>query len=364
MAIESVSMRQVRPTLRAIKQLPRDSFTDPSVFDQVARLTTASAEAREQILSSLRLYRVHHQLLADASSYFDAGRLPDRHRASTAARSTKHGKQWPVYEVRSHSGAAWRGGVITDDAGDPWLAHANSHDEFHESAPRVFADPARYMPISVDYRLREFEEGEAAREREDIACLEMMIAALSDAVLLSPRKHTATVEITEGTSFGISFEVEFEVADSVESAHEEISEVSVSIEVDVSDFDLRNRMLHLYLPFLQPDGTLREQVYSADRSTMVIVVMMTQAQLAQALVTVETGDQPSPADVLEPMTQHYFEKKRLVGAYVYAEPLQALCGTWVVPSKEGEAAKNLPVCGQCEGVEPVAQRLLDLARGD
>ncbi len=134
------------------------------------------------------------------------------------------------------------------------------------------------------------------------------------------------------------------------------------MEIDVSDFDLRDRVLRLYLPFLQPDPSLREQVYGTDRSTMVISVMMTQAQLAQALVTSETGDEPRPAVIPGPTAQHYFEKSKLAGAFVYGEPLKALCGTWIVPTQDGELARHLPVCWECEGVEPVAQHLLDLAR--
>ncbi len=216
-------MRKVRPTLRTIKQLPRDSFVDPSVFDRVAGLATASTEAREQVLSSLRFYRVQHPLLTDANTYFHAGYVPDLHKASTRVRGSKNGKTEPVYEVRSRTGAAWRGGVIKDDAGDPWLAHANSHDEFYESAPKIFADTTRYWPSTIDLKIREIEETEADREAEDIICLTTMVEALSHAVLKSPEKHTAIVEMAEGASFTISFEVELEEpAAGVASAHESL----------------------------------------------------------------------------------------------------------------------------------------------
>lgn len=119
--IKFLSMRRVRPTLKVITQLPRESFRDRSVYDRVSQLKKRKRETRTQILSELRLYRLRHALLDDANSYFDRGELPDVHRAATQARKTKHGKAKPVYEVRDNSGAAWRGGVIRDDDGDPWL---------------------------------------------------------------------------------------------------------------------------------------------------------------------------------------------------------------------------------------------------
>lgn len=356
-------MRQVRPTLKTIRRLPRDSFADTTVYDQVAQLQTASREAREQILSGLRLYRLEHTLISDARSYFDSGVLPDQHRAATLARSTKHGKTQPVYEVRSHTGAGWRGGVIKDYLGDPWLAHADPHDEFHESAPKIFSDRGRYYPSGIDFKVREHEEAGALRKTEDISCLTQMLQALSEAVHSSPSRHDAVIEISDGKSFGISFEVELsDTATDVSFAHEALSEVSVSMAIDISDHELRDRVLRLYLPFLQPDPALREQVYGMDRSTMLVSLMMTQAQLAQALVTTSTGDEPRPAVIPEPTLQHFFERKKLAGAFVYGEALKALCGAWIVPSKEGDLAEHLPVCEQCETVEPVAQSLLDLAR--
>lgn len=357
-------MRQVRPTLKVIKQLPRDSFVNPSEVDKVSSLGNASREAREQILSSLRLYRVQHPLLTDARSYFDAGSLPDLHRAATNERSrSSGGATLPVYEVRSRTGAAWRGGVIKDDAGDPWLAYANKHDEFHSSAALIFAEKSRYWPTSIDFKIRELEEEEAKRESEEISCLISMINALSHAVTHSPEQQTVTITLEEYEPFELSFEVNLaEPAASISTAHESVSDVSVWMEIDVKDFELRDRMLRLYLPFLQPDPDLRQHVYGPDRTTMIIDLMMTQAQLAQVLVTSTTGDAPQPQDIAEPNAQHFFEKRKLAAAFVYGEALKALCGVWIVPTKEGEIAEHLPVCAECERVEPVAQLLLDLAK--
>lgn len=207
------------------------------------------------------------------------------------------------------------------------------------------------------------EEREAANEAEDVACLAAMIETLSRAVQHAPEKQQATLHVEGSEPFRIVFDVEIgEHSGIPASAHESLGQVSVTIEIDISDFDLRDRMLRLCLPFLQPDPGLRQVVYGQDRSTVFIVLMMTHAQLAQALVTTTTGDSPRPADIPEPLAQHYFQRSRLASAFVYGEALKSLCGTWIVPTTEGKFAEHLPVCGECETIEPAAQAVLDLAR--
>lgn len=356
-------MKQVRPTLKVIKRLPRDSFTDPSVYDQVAKLKSASKEAREQILSGLRLYNLKQTLLDDARSYFEKGSLPDVHKDSTNAMRDKNGKKGVVYEVRERTGAAWRGGVICDDNGDPWLAHADAHDKFHSSASDAFSDKSRYWPTEIDYKIKKLEDESVKQDENNIACLTGMVEALDQAVRAMPNEHSAVINIPDGASFNISFTVEpGQAAEDVSSAHEEYGDIDVTMEIDVSNQALREQVIRLYLPFLQPDPEMREQVYGKDHSKMFFSIIMSQAQLAKILVTSSTGDAPRPATIPGPTAQHYFDQKKLTRAVVLGEPLRSLCGAWVVPTKEGETAAHLPICEKCESIEPVTQSLLDLAR--
>lgn len=346
-----------------LRQLPRDSFPDPSVSDRVSQLPTASKEAREQILSGLKLYPLRHPLLDNARSYFDRGDLPDLHREATQARSSKGGKTLPVYEVRSHSGAAWRGGVIRDDEGDPWLAHANTHDRFHASAKDVFSDKIHYAPSKIDYLIRKNEEAAAKRDAENVECLMAMASELKKAVLIMPNRHSATITLPNSTPFEIAFEIRTDHgAKETASAHRELAEIELTMEIGTSDYELRSRLLRLYIPYLQPDPDRREAVYDQNYSKIHFILVLTQAQLAQALIESETSDEPIPATIPEPKEQHYFEQRKLAEAFILGEPLRSLCGHWIVPTKEGELIQDLPVCERCESIEPNVQSLLDIVR--
>lgn len=344
--------------------MPRDSFKDPSVYDQVSKLKSASREGREQILSQLRLYSLQHPLLDDANSYFDSGKIPDLHKKSTQTRSSRQGGKLPVYEVRSRVGAAWRGGVIQDQANDPWLVHADAHDKFHASAASIFKNKSNYYPGSIDLKLRDHEEVALKRQEADIACLEQLSEALYFAVQDMPKRYGTAITAFEGQSFKVSLEVSpSEGAENLDSAHEALSEIDVFIEIDIANQLFRQRMIRLCLPFLQPNPELREQVYTQDGSTMQISLVLSHAQLAQALVTVTTGESPKVVNPSEPTMQHYFERKKLTSGFVLKEPLRSLCGEWIVPRIDAEAALHLPICKKCEQIEPVNQKVIDLIKG-
>lgn len=351
-------MRPVRPTLKALLRLPRDSFDDATAYDAVLKLRSSNSEAKAQIISSLRLNKVSHPLLSDAQGYFAKGVLPDKHQGSTQKRGA------PVYEVRSFVGAGWRGGVILDDGGDPWLVYVDKHDQFHASAPTFFAsDDRHYLPTLIDRKVRENEEADEAHQASDVACLMVLIETLAAAVERSPEPRTVTVTGPSGSTAELSVAIDLGIpAGSPAAAHESTSDVNLEIEIDASDHELRDQLIRLYVPFIQPDDRMREQAYRKGYGTIQLNLIVSHAHLAQLLVTGESGESPLPAKVPAATARHYVPRVGLAGAYVRGEPVLALCHTWFVPTRDGEAATDLPICESCEQSQPVAQKLLDMAR--
>jgi len=113
----------------------------------------------------VRIGFIEHPLIADASRRFAQG-LPDRHQEA----SKQLGRA--VFEVRSRTGAAWRGAAILDEHGDPWLVWAAPHDKFHAQICDVLKNMDRWMPTAAEYKLRD-REAEANRlsvwQRETVA---------------------------------------------------------------------------------------------------------------------------------------------------------------------------------------------------
>ena len=172
-----------------LRYLQREQFGDPKIWDQVSKIPMSSRVAREQILSSLDLISIDLDLIKDAQSEFENGSFPDRHVAASNSRRKKNGKTKPVYEVRSKVGAAWRGGIVIDDFGDPWLVYAAPHDKFHDTAPSFFADETKYLPVRSDYKLRNKEELTRIIQEQDIQYLRQLLEILTKALMDSPAEH-------------------------------------------------------------------------------------------------------------------------------------------------------------------------------
>ena len=141
--ISPEGMRAPRPTIRVLRMLPRESFPDGY----------GVAAIRSKQWDQVNISTIVHPLIQDAQRRFSEG-SPDLHRAATQAAGR------PVWEVRSRVGAAWRGAVLLDEYGDPWLVWAAEHDIFHAKVAQVMRDPSAWLPILAEYRLRERDEAE------------------------------------------------------------------------------------------------------------------------------------------------------------------------------------------------------------
>ena len=155
-------MRRVRPTLRVMKSLP-ETPAILEVLSAIARAKSlASADESARILKRLDLYALDCDLLKDAQREIDSG-TPSKHGEATKSFGAT------VVEARDRSGAGYRGAVVFDGHGDPWLVFAERHDRFHAHVAEVLkrgqregaATPA-YMPSRFEYSLREAEESRQA----------------------------------------------------------------------------------------------------------------------------------------------------------------------------------------------------------
>lgn len=353
-------MPVVRPTLRVIKQLPRDSFSEPAAYDEVCRLSGASSDVRRKIIESLEIFRIDHPLLRDAQSYIDAGALPDLHRESTKKCDRK------VYEVRSREGAAWRGGVVIDEQDSEvwWLVYADKHDRFHSTAPDFFKNEhSKFLPTRIDWALK---ENDIAREKEiaqDEAFLRELFLSMAEAMESPGTKFDVSLPAELGDDGQVLVSVEFSRSvPPIAIMHEEFSQVSLKIRVPMDRQEVRDRLTRLSVMAIQPDPDMREQIYGVDYQTLHLEFLIADSQLAQFFVEPGSGGSAGRRASYSPTVQHWADQSHLTRAYVHGEAVQALCGTWYVPTLQGESASALPICEQCEKQQPVAQRLQTLIR--
>ena len=128
-------MKLVWPTIEVLKTLDKAGVLDPRVKKELdsARSLTDRTQKITQLAKAVELAVAYEPLIADAKKGFARG-TPDIHKSATAKAKTT------VYEVRSHTGAAWRGAVVCpEDDEDAWLVYADRHDLFHKAGPDAIA---------------------------------------------------------------------------------------------------------------------------------------------------------------------------------------------------------------------------------
>ncbi|WP_219721991.1 DUF3039 domain-containing protein [Microbacterium aurantiacum] len=358
-------MRPVRPTLRVLRHLNRADFNDPTVVDIVAQAAAATKDQAKALLELVSLSGLTHPLLDDAETRFRDGGMPDRHKASTKTHRAA------IYEVRDRVGAAWRGAVALDEHGDPWLVYADTHDEFHDSAPVALrrtitsgkVDRSVWEPSPLDYRIRERDDAERAKREFLFALLHQMLEGLGALLTTGePVKLTSPEywEEEDPRSLDYTLSVEHdEPAASPAHANTTTSSLDVAISLSSGNAYVRDQLINAAVVFLQPDKNLRSQDYRTD-GTLVLSVMLTHAHLAALLAEVESTGGRVDLSPPAPTHRHYLAKDDKIRSFVDGGAVVALCGHAYVVS-EGENA-DLPICGTCESVEPVAQDLLDRIR--
>jgi len=334
-------VREVRPTIKVLKSLPRDTFEDTTPVDLIANGD----------FDRLDLYGVKHPLLEDARRRFATG-LPDRHNAA----SREYGK--PVFEVRDRTGAGWRGAVVLDADGDPWLVWAERHDQFHRNVENVaFAD---LLPSSAEYKLRSREEAALSRLDWEYNVLKAFIEALRESVRTGAAATATVAGPKAGETADLVVETDHnEPSDDVAVAHDGLSMLTVSLRIAGGGWgDFERALTRVCLPFLEPDASRIETAFGRDNS-LIAYVDITHAQLIQLL-----ADPPpyegEPVEVQAPDRLHYVGIDYMLDGFVHGTPLRGVCGVWFVASRD--ESSGLPVCERCEAEQPAAQMVLDYLR--
>ncbi|WP_296136471.1 DUF3039 domain-containing protein [uncultured Tessaracoccus sp.] len=355
--------RQPRPTFRVLKALPPESFLDEQQRKSVMRFVQ---DPRRDV----RLYDLHQPLLRDARSYFP-DRTPDRHTA--ASKSARR----DVYEVRDRGGAGWRGAIITDEVGDPWLIHVDRHDAFHAHVAAVLSAAVPQgvghapldsrLPTRADYKIRAREERLLLEFAWRRGVLDRLFTGIVTALhesgpvdleLPEPPEHAEAAALT------ITFEGHDWPTASPSGVGLEHSSSLATLELRCSDPSRRavEATLQELLPFLCREPSEFDAQYDL-RGNLVIWLSVSQAKLAQIVAAAQLDEPhkaPSTAEGYGTTHLHYVSRHDLAEALVEELPRQAACGQWFVPTQDSSC--GVPLCPGCERELPTAERVTALLR--
>lgn len=338
-----------RPTLKALKSLPIESFRDSTQRGDIRQVwLTSDPDERLRLIKSLELTGLDNALLEDARSYYVQGRRPERH--TTGSNIAKR----PVYEVRDTTGAGWRGAIVEDKEGVPWLIFADRHDHFHSSLP-TYLRKAEWEPTVLDQELKEQEDRGQEYRQWRVRLLTAVCDGLRDAVL-DGSATLATPRTLAGRSTGLQIESALEDSSGDPfQTHNEDGLIDLSIVVSGPRDTLAQEIVRC-IPAIQPDKTLWDAAYLPD-GRLQVAITLTNAQLIQ-LVHDVLVDASNPPTVAPPPTHlHWVNAQAHAEGVFYRKAVRGLCGDWFVPRKDGSA--RLPICPECEKTEPLARRFLE-----
>lgn len=170
-------MVEIRPTLQVLKALREAdllSSADAAAYDDAKRIDDTQLKLKK--LASLDLSDLDVNLLRDARTLVGDGKYPDSHRTSSrAAQST-------IYELRDHSGGAWRGaGLLSRQDDVLWVILTLPHDQFHSrAASRIesMRKSGHLGPSSLDSKLLNQDRSRIDRKTNRIHLLTSLIEAL------------------------------------------------------------------------------------------------------------------------------------------------------------------------------------------
>lgn len=338
-------MREIRPTIRVLKNLPRETFDDPEPFD----LVTNSDFGR------LNLYGIKHPLLADGRKRFSSG-LPDQHKSASKAANS------PIFEVRDREGAGWRGAVWLDPNGDPWLVYVEKHDKFHRCVKERITS-SECQPKPAEYKLRDREEAAQQGSEWRKTVLQMFADGLCEAVRQQIAVSLDLPGLTPGKNGPqVTVDVEHDAPQDLDTAHahQGLSLVSAKIRINAAGSRIvEAAVIGTCLPFLQPDANRIEPAYGQN-GTLTLYAEVSHSKLIQ-LLSGATTDQDLHHDGPErPDCLHYVGIPFLIEGYVKGLAVRGVCGAWFVPTRDDRA--ELPICPECETDLPAAEEVLALLR--
>lgn len=351
-------MRAVRPTIRVLKQLPCDLFDDPVDAAQIA-------SGNPEVLQ--RIDQISHPVLNAARAALRDGRRCEPHQSSTkTARQT-------VHEIEEKS-SGWRGGVIIDDAGDPWLVHIDKHDKFHSMAATVlnYAKKDRWGPGPADYEMRKREDHVRAGQEWKMRVTRTFLTLVTDA---QAGGCTATAQLppiprsAELTNVQLSISLDHDDIGpeiDVSTAHTSYSMANITVRIlGKRDQLFQDMLMTVLVPLLTPEIVTTSPAYLPNNRGLVYIVTITKADLIQLVALLRADGQVLQDKIttsLQRTHRHYLRDDLMSDKMIGGDAARTVCGEWLVPIHDAISADHLPLCQACDKGLPVAQKVLDAIR--
>lgn len=337
-------MVSVRPTIKVLKVLAGSGKlpNKTSMAYQCAQRATENEIKLQYLREAVAHAQMEVALVEYAQSRFDRG-IFERLKAFN----------FPIFETRDTGGSAWRGAVIHDGGEEAWLVYADSHDHFHAEAKTVISSmraAGTLGPSKLDLRILNLQKAVQKRQEFEKLLITETLTSIKQAVVLGEQG-----EIQAG-SLKIALGIDTSSFDTwdVESAHDEIDILSIRITNWHDNYEELQSFTRVLQRLLRVDEGMME-AYAGP--TYVLNIGISRADLIAILdiprESLRVADfAPPPPDKL-----HYSTKGSLAEAYVTGNAIRAVCGKWWVPIGDDKTHGHLPICPDCERLEPYAEAL-------
>lgn len=349
-----IAMVDVRPTVRVLKELQKGK----KLPAQALRLYKAAQSHPDELAKIDMLVEVldivgqEVALVKDARNRFASG-LPDQHRAITK----KAGE--PVYEVRDTESPAWRGAIVTRLPRQAWVVHADRHDEFHKTGPTVIwqmRQEQRLGPSPLDQRLQNLTKERLEDKTDRTALLTALLNALHQALTTqaSVRLEVPSISRLQTAKITLAVDGIGEIQLDPGNVRDELDVLRLKISLSMVSVRTRAWLINTCIPFLQPETSMVEVLFRKD---LTIQILLGRARLMQLMSSSKSDLSTKRRDAPAASVLHYTGSKSLARAYVEGIAVQAVCGEWWLPDVVQATDTNLPVCPECERLQPIASFL-------
>lgn len=329
----------------------------------------------DNIYEGIDFDALHTTLLDAARRGFSSGRITvEKHKVLSGAAKRD------VYEIRdSNKSSAWRGIVILDEQGDPWLVYCGSHDDFHADANmRQFIrkeNADAYMPTDDDYLLRDREEAGRQFDMFETGTARTLVQSICDVV-----RSCTTVDSDSARRTVSGLDANASIFVSVESDENGGHDYYVQVTFDFSEDEMRKRGFDHYAHSLircmaviadptedkpvEPLVDTHVDEYGVKRKTIRSCMLLNDEDIRR-IEDPRFADDPELAQRLlaspppEPKL-HQVPKRLLSDALIQGKPIRSLCGKWFVPVLDDSS--DVPRCEECERTLRLRERILGASR--
>ena len=341
----------------------------------------ASAVARKEWKELPLFSELEHPAVQICQEY-DSSVASDRysiHRSATKAAGFK------VVEARDKSvGPGWRTAIVKY-LDENWAVFADTHNNFHRSAPVQFKNKGRsaVMPTQGDVDIRKFKLAQqGTRDEVNFWRAGLVRATLSVfAQAWRSKRFSASISLPEPPAhllpdgvrvLGATLDIELlrdgddgcSVEAFVPPGDDMFVEVILALSppLHVSD-PISDSLLVTVLPAItrQEDRWTRNANYSKDNGQLLCNAILTFAEVERLLFASEVEGElidgipePQPTSVC-----HYVNGSSIVDSVVNKTPMRSACGMWLVSSQN---PAGMDVCEKCIEELPDFSAVKDLLR--